>query len=202
MRVVFDLDGTLICSRERLYRLFLSLTKDSSIDYRLYWSCKFNGDSNQDILRKKLNYSEREVDCFVQSWLDLVESDYYLKMDMAIPGAVEFLEDLSEDNELYLCTSRQSISQTYKQLEDLNLLSFFQRVFVTEQKISKFELLKKSNIAFTNDDWLVGDTGHDIVTGKEIGVKTCAVLSGFMSSVLLTGYLPDMIVQDVTHINW
>ena len=50
----------------------------------------------------------------------------------------------------------------------------------------------------TKKDWFVGDTGHDINTGKKIGVQTCAVLSGFMSKRVLTSYSPDLIIEDFT----
>lgn len=46
-----------------------------------------------------------------------------------------------------------------------------------QNKKSKVELLKNSDIEFDNLDWIIGDTGHDIITGKELNINTCAVLA-------------------------
>ena len=70
------------------------------------------------------------------------------------------------------------------------------------KKNSKAELLKNSGLKFTKHDWIIGDTGHDIITGKEIGINTCAVLSGFMSLDALIGYSPDIIVANIAKIDF
>ena len=77
-------------------------------------------------------------------------------------------------------------------------MDFFEEIYVTEQKLSKEELMFRSGIDFSGEDWFVGDTGHDINTGKKIGIKTCAVLSGFMSRSALEDYKPDLILNNVS----
>ena len=132
----------------------------------------------------------------------LIESDHYLYMDSLIDGVANFLEKNSQEHSLFICTARQSISQVSRQLARLSILNFFQDVFVTEQKYTKAELLERSNIIFNKDDWMFGDTGHDVIAGKKIGIKTCAVLSGFMSEERLKEYGPDIISSNVTEINF
>lgn len=198
MKIIFDLDGTLICAKKRLHELFLYLLKDEYIDYDSYWNLKFSGNNNADILRNHFDYSEAKIDMFLISWMNKIESDYYLDMDVVIAGAKKTLEKYREDNELYICTARQSVSQAHKQLMNLGLLDFFKEVFVTEHKVDKEEIIKRSGIVLSNDDWIVGDTGHDIITGKKIGVNTCAVLSGFMSEQSLGDYSPDLIIENVS----
>jgi hypothetical protein len=39
------------------------------------------------------------------------------------------------------------------------------------------EILKRSGIIFFEEDWMSGDAGDGIYTGKKIGTNTCAVLS-------------------------
>ncbi|MFW1957329.1 HAD family hydrolase [Acinetobacter guillouiae] len=198
MKIVFDLDGTLICAKKRLYELFCDLVGTKELTFDSYWKLKFLGNTNQDILKNEFKYSEKKIEFFINTWMLKIENDKYLEMDTLIDGADNFLCELSKDNQLYICTARQSFTQAIKQLNKLGILSFFQEVFVTNQKFTKKELLINSDLKFSKEDLFVGDTGHDIITGRELGMKTCAVLSGFMSKDRLELYSPDFIVKDVT----
>lgn len=202
MKIIFDLDGTLICSKKRLYELFCNLIQSRDLSFSDYWNLKYIGNSNQDILRERFDYTKAEISNFVNGWMKKIESDYYLEMDTLIDGTIEFLERIIQNNSLYICTARQSTCQVAKQLESLSISKYFENIFVTEQKNSKAELLKNSGLKFTKHDWIIGDTGHDIITGKEIGINTCAVLSGFMSLDTLIGYSPDIIVANIAKIDF
>jgi len=198
MKIIFDLDGTLICSKKRLYELFCDLVGNRDLSFNSYWQLKFDGNSNQDILNNKFNYCDKETDFFITNWMEKIEKDCYLEMDRPIIGVHDFLKNLSRDNQLYICTARQSKAQAMKQLKALDILGFFCEIFVSEQKYSKIDLLINSGIAFSKQDWFVGDTGHDINTGKQLGIQTCAVLSGFMSEKVLKSYSPDLIADNIT----
>ncbi|WP_151802436.1 HAD family hydrolase [Acinetobacter guillouiae] len=198
MKIVFDLDGTLICSKRRLYELFCDLVKSKQLSFESYWDLKFLGNTNQEILKNEFNYSEDEIKSFVDNWMLNIENDKYLDMDTLIDGVQKLLFEISKDNDLYLCTARQSKHQAFKQLEKLGILHFFKKVFVTEQKKSKKQLLIDSGEVFSNNDYFVGDTGHDVLTGKELGMTTFAVLSGFMSRAKLKFYSPDFIICNIT----
>lgn len=201
MKIVFDLDGTLICSKKRLHELFCELVKTRGLSFDEYWNLKFLGNTNQDILKNKFGYSVDEISEFVDNWMLSVENDKYLAMDSLIPNVVGFLEKVSKKNELYICTARQSITQVIDQLKTLGIYNFFQKIYVTEQKKTKIELLTDSGIKFSVSDLFVGDTGHDILTGKEFGMTTIAVLSGFMSKAKLQLYTPHFIIDDVTFLD-
>jgi phosphoglycolate phosphatase len=198
MNIVFDLDGTLICSKKRLHELFCDLVKNRKLSFSEYWNLKFSGNSNQAILKEKFGYSEVEITKFMTDWMSLIETDYYLEMDKLIDGMMEFLKRAKKKHTLYVCTARQSVQQVNKQLSSLAIDCYFTEVFVTEQKLTKIELLKENKIKFSKYDWMVGDTGHDIMAGKEIGIQTCAVLSGFMDEKSLVKYKPDLILNNAT----
>lgn len=198
MKIIFDLDGTLICSKKRLHALFCDLVKTDELDFDMYWNLKFSGLTNQDILKNKFGYSDDEIKLFVNDWMLSIESTEYLDMDSLIVGADTFLYEMSKTSELYVCTARQSQSQVKDQLEKLGISKFFEKIFVTEQIKSKKKLLVESGISFTSSDCFVGDTGHDIMTGKDLGLTTYAVLSGFMSRAKLELYSPNFIVKDIT----
>ncbi len=198
MKIIFDLDGTLICSKKRLYELFCDLINSRELSFSDYWEFKFSGCSNQDILKNVFDYPEEKINKFFTLWMDKIEDSYYLEMDTVIEGLQEFLEKVSINNQLYICTARQSVVQVKAQLKNLAILEFFEDIFVTEQCSTKTELLLNSGMVFSENDWFVGDTGHDIKTGQQLGIKTCAVLSGFMSESALKGYEPDSIINNVT----
>ena len=202
MKIIFDLDGTLICSKKRLHELFCDLANNRNLSFSDYWDFKFSGYSNQDILKNKFGYSEEKINRFVTLWMDKIEENYYLEMDAPVAGLQSFLEKINVNNQLYICTARQSATQVKNQLKKLSISEFFEEVFVTEQRFTKTELLLNSGVTFSENDWFVGDTGHDIKTGQQLGIKTCALLSGFMPESALKTYSPSIVLSDVTKITF
>jgi phosphoglycolate phosphatase len=74
-------------------------------------------------------------------------------------------------------------------------------ILVTEQKKEKFELIKeKSDIALSKNDWLIGDTGKDIETGKILGIRTIAFTNGFLNDTKLKEYNPTKITASLASI--
>ena len=47
------------------------------------------------------------------------------------------------------------------------------------------------------ENWFVGDTGEDILVGKRLGMRTCGVLTGFLSYERLSDYEPELICSSV-----
>jgi phosphoglycolate phosphatase len=107
------------------------------------------------------------------------------------------LDRLSKKATLHICTARQYRQSALDQLDRLGLLSYFNTVMVTEQSKSKDELITSTVLELSPNDWIVGDTGKDIQVGHALGIKTCAVLSGFLSKKSLLPYKPDLILQSV-----
>jgi len=129
--------------------------------------------------------------------MELIETDEYLRLDRVIDGVPGFLKALKRKHSLYLCTARQSKAKACQQLFFLGISDCFDQLFITEQYVSKEQLIRESEVTFSSEDWLIGDTGHDILTGKALGLRTCAVLSGFMQEKALVKYAPDVILSDV-----
>lgn len=198
MKIIFDLDGTLICSKKRLYDLFCFLAGDDKLSFSAYWDLKFAGHTNKEILVKVFGFSNIKVQVFVEDWMRLIETEQYLELDKIIEGIPKSLLDLKKEHKLYLCTARQSMAMLTVQLNKLSIADYFEQIFITEQRVSKEQLLRGSGLDFAREDWVVGDTGHDILAGKALGLRTCAVLSGFMNEPSLKAYSPDIILSDAT----
>lgn len=197
MNIVFDLDGTLIDSRLRLYSLFQHLAPDSPLNFEQYWAFKRGHVSNETILSTELGYGQDRIARFVAVWMNLIESPPYLALDGNFPGMHATLAGLQERADLHVCTSRQKRQPVLDQLASLDLLPFFTQVLVTEQKHSKESLIAEHIPGVSTQDWLVGDTGKDIQIGKLLNMNTCAVLSGFSNGSNLQKYFPDLIVDSV-----
>ena len=122
-----------------------------------------------------------------------IEAPEFLALDKNLPGMHATLAELCEQANLYVCTARQYSIPLLNQLERLRLLYYFDEVMVTEQTRSKEELVRTLP-SLASQDWMIGDTGKDIQVGQMLGIKTCAVLSGFLNEKALLNYGPDLIL--------
>ena len=193
MNLIFDLDGTLIDSRLRLYRLFQALVPQSNLTYERYWAFKQEKVSNQTILAAEFAFDAAAVEVFVADWMDRIEAPEFLSLDKNFPGMHQALKKLRKQAKLHVCTARQAKQPVYYQLERLGLLPYFDSIMVTEQNRGKEELVAKIP-DLERHDWIIGDTGRDIQVGKMLGLKTCAVLTGFLNEESLRAYEPDLIL--------
>jgi phosphoglycolate phosphatase len=195
-KIFFDLDGTLLDSKRRLYSLFQDLVPASALSFEAYWEIKKNKKNHGEILKHQFSYLDEEIAVFEKTWLEKIELPEWLLWDKPFEGVTEYLTALREKHLLYLVTARQSRERALVQLGSYGWLDMFEQIFVTQQKTDKYDLIKTS-VETTRTDWLIGDTGKDIQTGKKLGVKTVAVLSGFMNRERLMEYEPDLIVSGV-----
>ena len=195
VKIFFDFDGTLVDSTKRLYELFQSIVPESHLTYNQYWEIRRNKIDHKKILLTEFSYTQSQYDFFVKEWMNKIELPEWLALDQPFKGVTEFLDQLSNRHTLYVVTARQFTDRVLQQIEHFGWANFFEQIFVTNQQKEKFELLK--DIVVDNNDWLIGDTGHDIQTGKELGMKTAAVLSGFLGREKLTEYKPDIIIDKV-----
>ena len=197
MNIIFDLDGTLIDSKYRLYNLFQDMVPESFLSFDDYWLYKKNKISNEEILKNLFLYNDKKVKEFRFDWMALIESKKYLKFDQSFHGLIEFLELNFLEHDLYICTNRQFIEPTINQLKGFGLLKFFKKILVTEQKNPKNYILSREIRNLSSKDWIVGDTGEDIKVGQILKVNTCAVLSGFLNYGSLVKYRPNIIINSV-----
>jgi len=200
MNLIFDLDGTLIDSRLRLYRLFQHLIPKSNLTFKAYWELKQDKISNVTILASEFGFDEAAIARFVCNWMANIESPEMLALDTNLPGMHGALDRLRKEAKLHVCSARQHRQLAIEQIDSMGLLPYFDSVMVTEQRLSKEELIA-SVTGLGPDDWVIGDTGKDIQVGQALGIKTCAVLSGFLSEKRLKPYGPDLILPNAAYFN-
>lgn len=196
MNLFLDFDGTLIDSKQRLYRLFNFLVPESTFSFDQYWDLKKNAIGHVEILKNQFKYSDKLINHFQQQWHKLIEHPDWIKYDQPILGVTEKLIELKEKFDLILITARQFNDIALQQVDKFKWTDLFKKVLVTKQKIEKENLILQKFIV-SKDDWFIGDTGKDIQSGKFLNIKTAAVLSGFRNKENLEKYYPDIILKSL-----
>ena len=198
MNLVFDLDGTLIDSRLRLYTLYRRLVPATTLDFEHYWDLKRAKVPHSLLLRKHEGCGDEQVVQFEAEWMALIETPELLALDSKFPGMPQTLKRLAQQATLHVCTARQMREPVLDQLERLGLAAFFSTVLVTQQSYRKDTLIAAHVPDLGPTDWVIGDTGKDVEVGRMLGLRTCAVLSGFLSQKSLEPYQPDLILGSAT----
>jgi phosphoglycolate phosphatase len=196
-KIFFDLDGTLIDSRQRLYQLFCSLVSENTLSFDAYWELKRSKSDHANILKNRFQWPDNLIAEFQNKWLDLIEQPEWLALDKVFDGGFQVLDRLQFTCDLYLFTARQSEQRALIQLHELRIADYFKKVFVTEQKVDKETLIQRSQLSIANSDIAIGDTGVDVNLAKNIGCISVAVTSGFRSKEVLQEYNPDYILSSI-----
>lgn len=196
MNLFFDLDGTILDSRERLYRLFIDLTGLNELTFNDYWNIKRNGIGHKQILMEQYGWDLSSYQLFYEKWMNLIEDEQYLKFDTLFPNILKSLKLCTRNNiDTHIITHRQSENNTIKQLDKLGITALVKSILVTNQKSSKKDLITAQQLPLQSSDYLVGDSGKDIECAKELGIQSVAVLSGFLNKEKLSNYHPDFIFE-------
>ena len=199
MKIIIDFDGTILDSRERLYFLFYTLVPECELYIDDYWDLKRAKVSHKQILSERYGYTDKKIASFQSAWMDLIEEENWLNKDVLFPGVIEHLQVLGKVADLFLLTARQRPEMVDYQLNRTGLKGFFTGIYVTGGKLRKDDVV--AGLLFTNDDWMIGDTGHDVEVGKRLGIRTASVTNGFLSKESLLPYGPDLILDRFTDFN-
>jgi len=198
LNIIFDFDGTLINSKERLFKLFSFLVPESKLNFEDYWILKKQGIGHAEILEKIFKFQSNAIQEFQTKWHQEIEKQNWINYDTPIFGVEEKLNSLFENHQLHLVTARQSYETAVSQINALRWDKYFKSILVTKQEKEKSQLILE-NIEIKKEDWIIGDTGKDILTGKMLHINTAAVLSGFLNEAKLKSYNPDIIIDSVAN---
>jgi phosphoglycolate phosphatase len=201
MKLFFDLDGTLLDAKPRMYQLWQHLVSSSILSFDEYWLLKRDKISHERLLGERFGYSEEAIQVFKKEWMTHIEEPEWLSMDEPFEGVAGFLAECSKENQLYVVTARQFEDRALHQVGKYPWAGYITRVLVSDKVNGKYHLVR--DLLRTGDQgWFIGDTGKDIETGKALGLKTAAVLSGFLSRERLLEYHPDQIINNVIELDY
>jgi phosphoglycolate phosphatase len=200
--IFFDLDGTLIDSKQRLYKLFCDLLPKNNLSFTEYWDLKRLQVGHEKII-SDLNNPGLAFEDFHGNWMKKIESKEYLELDTPFPGVIEMLAGLKKKgNQVTIVTSRQFPELAQWQINKWGWQEYISNIIVTEQNAEKVDLIKRQFFTLDPSDIIAGDTGKDIEAGHQLGIISIAVLSGFRNRESLLKYKPDYIFDSVTEIDF
>lgn len=181
-RIAFDLDGTLLDSRNRHVILMrdILLEYNITVDTSDLLSYKSEGHNNIEWLIKN-GLSVDVAESINKLWVERIESEEYLHYDKLYSNAISVLEALVENNSLFLLTARRNEKAVREQISSLGIEKYFDEICVVKSgKFSsdlKAEFLKRNKITY-----MVGDTEVDYSAANIAGCAFRACTEGFRSS--------------------
>jgi len=204
--ILFDLDGTIVDSREaylEAVKTAFKMTEQRIVDAKIVTEIPKRLEQNLPIkdLLKGIG---------VQKFLDVYLNAYYQNTSTKtkpIPEISGTLKKLSKKAKLALITMRYVPKENViKELEKFGLAKYFQYVITAldtrDPKPSPEALIKcaKQFAIQMCECVVVGDSVADIRAGKNAGAKTVAVLSGIFSREELESEKPDLILESVNQL--
>lgn len=147
----FDLDGAIHNSQKRLYTLFCELCPENTFSYEEYWNIKRQRITQKQMLQEYYNYDDKQIAIFKTSLLEKVEEEEHMTHDTPVEEIESILEKLYTRHTLYIVTHRQDEIKTLQQIHFLGWNKFFKKIFVTQQKTTKQQLIIE-NVSITPYD--------------------------------------------------
>jgi phosphoglycolate phosphatase len=204
--IFFDLDGTLIDTSERHYRVYKNILDFYGIPNTLskeeFWNQKRNSIKTVELLPR--TSSDKLIQKFMDEWLKRIEDKRYLKYDNLLPGSLDVLSILKDKADLTLVTLRNNRENLFWELSSFGLTKYFKEILVDSPvKLKNKTTLVRGYIErYSKGDnfIIVGDTEADISAGKELGMLTVAVNYGIRSKEFLTKLKPDFCLDNLSEI--
>lgn len=196
MNYILDLDGTLIDSSERHYRLMEMLLKEYVPDIlekrtflpAVFMQYKADGNSGKKYLLECMDIEEKKADCIMTAWQQQIEEEQWLRLDRLYPDAENFLEWLrGKGSDIYYLTARQKKAELFEELERLHIAEYPKEVKVVqpfhafEEKKNFVRALMASVDAVKEQFFVIGDTENEYRLAKELLLPYGILNRGFRS---------------------
>lgn len=180
-RIAFDLDGTILDSRERHKIVMNYVLKKFGINIGTSDLISFKAEGHNNIewlISKKID--ENTAKQINAEWISSIEQDSYLKNDFLYPGVRDFLEDLSKENELYLVTARNNKEGCLKQIKKCGIEQYFSKIMIVESN-AETSAMKAECLSELDADVFIGDTESDTKAALIAKCMFMAISLGFRS---------------------
>ncbi|MEW6606251.1 MAG: HAD hydrolase-like protein [bacterium] len=203
MDIYIDLDGPILDVSEKyyaVYRYILGKTAPNILSKDAYWEMKKNRVPSEEIFKESGVELSQEIS--LHRWKQLIETPEFLKYDIMWPWVPDVLKTLYNNYSLILITLRNSYENLIDELRDFEILDFFKTILTEKDNggslYTKKRLLENYPEFIPVSSIIVGDTEVDILAGKELNIKTIAVLSGIRNRELLESLCPDFIIDNIS----
>lgn len=209
MLLFFDFDGTLIDVKRKyfaVYDEFVQLYKGRTLSINEFWSMKRMTLSNDEILRASgiHNVDPESLREYIK---ENVEKEIYLRLDVLFQDSERTLKTLSQKYTCYLVSMRRNRAMFLTQVQWLGIKMYFREIIspyefdfknhLTDTR--KSDALKRLDISMPA--MIIGDSGLDLITGRNLDIYTCAVTTGIRERSVLESYNPDYIIDSLDDIH-
>ena len=198
--ICFDLDGTLVDSRDTI----LKSTKAALDKLKIIY--KIDEDAFTNMIGKHFVDIFEEMKITVpdfEEFISIYKSYYFEFIDSSIlyPGVEEALNQLNEKQIKVSLLTTKGQEQADKIIDHFNLRTSFDYVMGRRDELahkpspeSLLYICKELHVD-PSETLMVGDTELDIQCGKNASSKTCGVLYGYRTKDQLEKEKPDFIIS-------
>jgi phosphoglycolate phosphatase len=203
--VCFDLDGTLVDSRETIIKSTISALDELNIPYEIDKK-KF-----ENMIGLHFHDIFNEFDIPVpdfNKFLEIYKKEYFnfISDSVLYDGVRNILEQLNKKNIKVSLLTTKGQDQADKLIDHFGLRKYFTFVMGRRDGIqhkpspeSLLFICNEINIQPMNT-LMVGDTELDILCGKNANASTCAVLYGYRTIEQLKENNPDYIINNLNEL--
>jgi len=203
--VCFDLDGTLVDSRETILKSTQAALDQLNIPHSIPENIFTNmiGKHFVDIFEElKINVPDFEkfISIYKLLYFDFLESSYLYK------GVKETIEFLTKKHIKVSLLTTKGQDQAEKIIEHFNLSSSFDYLMGRRDGLAHkpspeplLYICKELQID-PSKTMMTGDTELDIQCGKNAGSKTCGVLYGYRTKDQLEKEMPDFLISGLSEL--
>lgn len=200
--LIFDLDGTIIDFKEAQYLATEKVFSNKSEEFSFELG-KNNELHGFKIGAELLGISFDEMKLWDETFLQYLET--YSTIHDSIPV---LLENLTSKG--VFCSINTNRNKTLEEIKSILQKYSIDQFFSSVQTLQTTGIAKPdpkgveiilSELKVSHENcYFVGDSIVDIMTGKNAGVKTIAISSGFFNKSDFIQYLPDFIISDLIQI--
>lgn len=202
MNIFFDLDGVLVDPYPKYYKIHLLLTRKYSLEPLSY---KDYVKSKQNKLPELFYLKDLKKENYIQERLSLLEHPKFLSLDPLYFDTKTTLETLKKKNKFFLITVRKNRKELLKQLKNLDIFSYFEKIYSSKSnqltkppKKVKEELLLPALLKNkAGKSIIVGDTEADILAGKHYAMLTVAIVNRLRTKEFVFSLKPDFTINSI-----
>lgn len=204
--VIFDLDGTLIDSKEDLALNVNRVLVEMGLEKKSHSLIQsYIGHGEENLVGSSIGLENADR---LQEAMRIFKKHYSANLlDTTVPyeGAYKVLSHLKKTKQLALATNKP-LYYTKPILEELEMSNYFDLVLggdSVEQKKPHPEMIERilSELKVKKEDAiLIGDSLADVRSAQAAGIKICAMTYGFCEREKLVEAKPDYLLEDINEL--
>lgn len=203
VKILIDLDGPLLDVSSRHHCVYAEIVREGGgrpLSRQAYWRLKRARTPLPEVLRR--SRCRMPASRYEERWLSLIERPRHLESDRLVPGAAGALNGLAGKVELHLVTLRRDRRALLGQLARFGVDRQCASVVSGPNRSGRWDakrdlIIKAGLLRGGSPALIVGDTEGDILSGKCLGIPTCAVLNGVRNRRLIAAMEPEYTVRDI-----